>query len=200
VRDIGIRDKKRWGVRTSYALNAIMHWNEKRDRHVDASRQVYAIDGWWSWFGNLNAQWVALGGSGDPLVTPHWEGTMVGWRHTFEYAANAVFLDGHVTRLVPNLGGLRMPSSPDNPDRTVDTTKYFTWLPGERTTRFDFDPYRGEIEEFEGRSPYYLQNPEDPDGTHGHTPAGFPLEDLSVSYKTRFNLWREYGNEARERD
>ncbi len=186
VREMGVGEEPSWGVRTSYALNAIMSYNDPRDRYADAARQVYAIDGWWTWFANLNAQWVATGGSaGGPLDVPHWEGTMVGWRHTGEYMANALMCDGHVVRIVPNLGGLVLNYSMNNPDRTVDTTRYFTWLPGEWPTRFDWEEYRGDVLEFRGKFPAYVSNPPLESGYFSY-PPGFPLEDLSARYKT----WR----------
>jgi prepilin-type N-terminal cleavage/methylation domain-containing protein/prepilin-type processing-associated H-X9-DG protein len=198
VYTMGVGEKRKPGVRTSYALNAIMHWNEPEDKHPDAGRQVYAMDGWWSWMGNLNAQWVASGGAGNAEVFPHWEGTMSAWRHTEQYMANTLFVDGHVARLKPNLGRYVPNPTPTNPDRTVDTAKAFTWLPGEKTTRFDFDPYEGEIEEYRGLYPKYLANrPDKPNRpTLAHTPSGYPLEDLCVSYKTRFKLWTKLPNNA----
>lgn len=200
VRTMGIDDVIQRGVRTSYALNGQMHWNDPRDRHKDATRQVYAIDGWWTWFGGLNAQWLATGGAlGNPVDYPHWEGTMVGWRHTAEYVANTLFLDGHVARITPNLGGFVDGDPPQNPDRTVDTTRYFTWLPAEKTTRFDFSRYEGEIEEFYGRLPYWTGNPPDEEETHGHVAPRFPVEDLSCSYKTRFKTWDKLPNDPRFR-
>jgi prepilin-type N-terminal cleavage/methylation domain-containing protein len=180
VEEFGMYELPRRGVRTSYALNAFMHFNEKKDRYQDAARQVYAIDGWWSWFGDLNAQWVASGGDGSPLDVPHWEGTMVAWRHTGERSADALFMDGHAAPIVPNLAGYVDDPSEDNPDRTVDTMKYFTWLPGERTWRFDWDPYQGQIQEYHGRRPAYLSNGSNPYSL----PSDYPLEDLCASYKT----------------
>ena len=196
--DFGTGSEIKFGVRTSYALNGVMSWNDPRDRHRDTARQVYAIDGWWCWFGSLNAQWVATGGNGGPpWLYPNWEGTMVGWRHMAELAANTLFLDGHVQRIVPNLSGMVEDPTEDNPDRTVDTTRYFTWLPGEKTTRFDSSAYDGEIVEFRGRSPYYLSNPkDDPDNpTFDHTPAGYPIKKLSCSYKTRHAKWKRMPND-----
>jgi prepilin-type N-terminal cleavage/methylation domain-containing protein/prepilin-type processing-associated H-X9-DG protein len=188
VREMGVGAEHLWGVRTSYALNGIMHYNNPRDRYADAARQVYAIDGWWTWFGGLNAQWLASGGSiGRPIEQPNWQGTMVGWRHTGEFIANALLCDGHVARIVPNLGGLVLNPSINNPDRTVDTTKYFTWLPGEKTTRMVdplYDEYDGEIVELRGRKPAYRGNPVDENGYR--FPSGYPIEDLSANYKT----WR----------
>jgi prepilin-type N-terminal cleavage/methylation domain-containing protein/prepilin-type processing-associated H-X9-DG protein len=172
-------DTPHFGMRTSYALSVIMSSNNPRDRHPDASRQVYAIDGWWTWFACLNAQWLAGGAQGHPVDVPHWEGTMVGWRHTGEYIANALFCDGHVAPIIPNLGGF-VPGDPaNNPDRTVDTVKYFTWLPGERTTRGDRDAYAGQVTEFLGRMPAFLEN----QGPYGQ-PLNFPFEDLCTRYKT----------------
>ena len=201
VDEFGMQQPLKRGVRTSYAINALIHWNDKRDRHPDSARQIFAIDGWWCWFGSLNAQWVAIGGQGDPLNTPHWEGTMVGWRHTAERAAGAVFMDGHAEPIVPNLGGyVQYPDSYDNPDRTVDTMKYFTWLPGELTTRLDWDPYQGQIEEYRdlyGRRDYFphrLRNTGEFD-----QPAGMPFEDLCASYKTANLAWGRMPNDSRGR-
>ena len=191
VREIGVQESPSFGVRTSYALNGMMSHNAKRDRFADASRQILAMDGWWSWFGSLNAQWVASGGLGDPLATPHWEGTMVGWRHTKELIANAVFRDGHVEPIVPNLGGYVASPSADNPDRTVDTTRYFTWLPGELTTRADSDPYAGEVPEWQGKEPdYKLTNVDVKTSVTASAkvdfqPPNMPVEDLSAAYKTQ---------------
>ncbi len=180
VREMGIGDEIRKGVRTSFALNSIMHFNDKRDRHQDASRQVYAIDGWWCWFGCLNAQWLATGGAaGGPMQVPHSQGTMVAWRHTGDYAADALFVDGHVEPIIPNLGGYVPDDPPDNPDRTVDTMKYFTWLPGERTTRWPLERYRGLIEDYQDQLPHFLEN----GGEYG-MPPDYPLEDLNAAYKT----------------
>jgi prepilin-type N-terminal cleavage/methylation domain-containing protein len=201
VDEFGMQQPIKRGVRTSYAINALIHWNNKRDRYPDTARQIFAIDGWWTWFGSLNAQWVATGGVGDPLVTPTWEGTMVGWRHTFERAADTVFMDGHVTPIVPNLGGyVPWPDTYENPDRTVDTMKYFTWLPGELTTRYDFGGYEGQIQEYRdlygdsGDYPHYKQNA----GEYGQ-PAGMPFEDLCASYKTRYKTWGRMPNDTRGR-
>jgi len=212
VREMGVRDEIRYGVRTSFALNAQMHWNDPRDRYVDGARQVYAIDGWWTWFGCLNAQWLAMGETGDPVLTPQWQGTMVGWRHTVEYAANAVFLDGHVARIVPNFAGYvpLQEISPTNPDRTVDTTKYFTWLPAERSVRFDSDEYDGEIDEFRGRRPYWKSNTapnplDDRDHlTHGGTdyggaPPRFAIQEMCVNYKTYHWQWKKLPSDPRFR-
>jgi len=178
------------GVRTSYAINTIMGFNNPRDRYADASRQVYAIDGWWTFFGNLNAQWLATGGINEPVTWPTWQGTMVGWRHTREYIANALFCDGHVDRIVPNLGGFVDDDPQSDPDRTVDTTKYFTWLPGERTTRIDSDQYAGQAHDFLGWWPAWRDNP----GRYT-LPANFPFEDLCARYKTA--LIAESGGRSR---
>jgi prepilin-type N-terminal cleavage/methylation domain-containing protein len=216
VREIGVGDQIRYGVRTSFALNAQMHWNDPRDRYVDRTRQVYAIDGWWTWFGCLNAQWLAmpLSQNQGPVDYPHWQGTMVGWRHTREYVANALCLDGHVARIVPNLAGFVDGDPLNNPDRTVDTTKYFTWLPGEKTTRMDFEAYGGEVEEWRTadppRQPYWRRNTapnrlDDRDHlTHGGTnyggaPPSFPIQEMCVNYKTYHWEWKRLPSDPRFR-
>jgi prepilin-type processing-associated H-X9-DG protein len=185
VREMGVDDEPRRGVRTSFGLNGVMNYNNLRDRYPDASRQVYAMDGWWTWFGDLNAYWLASGGEGDPTYTPHYEGTMVAWRHTMEYTANALMCDGHVARIVPNLAGFVQGDPINNPDRTVDTTRHFTWLPGERTTRNLWDYYQGEIAEYQGQYPAFTENPVDETG-YFNFPHAYPLEDLCARYKT----WR----------
>jgi prepilin-type N-terminal cleavage/methylation domain-containing protein/prepilin-type processing-associated H-X9-DG protein len=200
--EFGMRNKILFGVRPSYALNGVMSWNDPRDQHADTGRQVYAIDGWWCWFGSLNAQWVATGGNGGPpYLYPNWEGTMVGWRHMADLAANTLFMDGHVAPIIPNLRGFVANPSPDNPDRTVDTVKYFTWLPGEKSTRFDYSDYDGEIVEYRGRSPYFMSNQphpwesDDPSPTMARAPVGYPIDDLGCSYKTRHGLWARMPND-----
>ena len=201
VEEFRMQQPLKRGVRTSFAINALIHWNNKRDRHPDASRQIFAIDGWWTWFGSLNAQWVATGGrAGDPLSTPHWQGTMIGWRHTGDRSADAVFMDGHAEPIVPNMGGyVEYPDSYEDPDRTVDTMKYFTWLPGELTTRYDGDPYRGQVEEYRnlygsGSFPHRWGN----GGDFGQ-PPGMPFEDLCASYKTANKAWGRMPNDVRGR-
>jgi len=182
--EAGLRMQQKHGVRTSYALNAQMNYNHKQDRHVDSARQIFAMDGWWSWFGGLNAQWLASGGQGNPVDVPHWEGTMVGWRHTFDHSSNALFNDGHVERIAPNLGGYHYPDVPTTPDETVDTVKAFTWMPGERTTRFDYDSYNGQIEDLRGQQPEFAKR-------NYALPTDFPKEDLDVNTKTTLENWRK---------
>jgi hypothetical protein len=107
-----------------------------------------------------------------------------------------------VARIVPNLAGFVDGDPVGDPDRTVDTTKYFTWLPGERTTRLLWDPYRGEVREFRGRSPEFTGNPSD---NGFNFPAGYPLADLSARYKTwQFEVtgkkfWHRLPNNTRYR-
>jgi prepilin-type processing-associated H-X9-DG protein len=202
VDHFGVNEPPKYGVRTSYALNAIMSWNFSQDKFDDASRQVYAMDGWWSWFANLNAAWALYEQvTGEPppdvVAYPHWEGSMHGWRHGIDRRANVLYLDGHVASLTPNV--------PDDPNGlltdTVDTTESFTWLPGERGIRYDFDSYQGEIEEYQGRQPYFLDPNE---GTYKEilsgtkVPIDYP-EELNCSWRTYYNAWRKLPNEDRDR-
>ena len=89
-------------------------------------------------------------------------------------------MDGHAEPIVPNLKGFVANPTEDNPDRTVDTMRYFTWLPGERTSRYDGDAYAGQIKDFHGRRPARLANERLPYGL----PQGYPFEDLCASHKT----------------
>lgn len=214
VREFGVRGQTFRGVRTSYALNIIMHYNHKVDRYPDASRQIYAMDGWWTWFGSLNASWVASGGQGDPLSKPNWSGTMIAWRHMRQQIANTLFCDGHVAGITPNLKGYVESPTADNPDRTVDTTKYFTWLPGEQSTRSADASYEGEILDYQERVPEnarrssdgsYVYYSNDEDNPNYGQPFAFPKAELSANFKTykygktKHKYWRRMPNDSRGR-
>ena len=144
VRTMGIEDQQRNGTRTSYALNLQMHFNFPEDRWKDAARQVYAIDGWWCWFGSLNAAWLmaprVMSSVPAPHTFPNAYGTMVGWRHGRDFKAETLYRDGHVAALTP-----RVPHDlADLFYHTVDTAKSFTWLPGETSTRNPYNRYYGQ--------------------------------------------------------
>jgi prepilin-type processing-associated H-X9-DG protein len=201
VERIGVNDPWKWGTRTSYALNSHMSHNFLQDRFDDPSRQVYAMDGWWSWIGNLNAAWALYEHvTGEPpphpLDWPNWQGTMHGWRHGADLSANVLYLDGHVAPLTPIV--------PDDPNGlltdTVDTMEVFTWLPGERNLRFDSDSYQGEIEEYQGRRPYWM-NPEE--GTYKYVggwrmPIDYP-EELNCVWRTVNDAWIILPNDPDDR-
>ena len=202
VDHFGVNEPIKFGVRTSYALNAIMSWNFAQDKFEDASRQVYAMDGWWSWHANLNAAWALYEQvTGDPppnpVHWPHWEGTMHGWRHGIDLSANILYLDGHVALLTPNV--------PDDYEGlltdTVDTMQSFTWLPGERNIRFDFDEYQGEVEEYQGLRPYFV-DPEE--GTYKiildsvEVPIDYP-EELNCAWRTVNEAWLRLPNDPLDR-
>ncbi|MBU0640556.1 MAG: hypothetical protein KKB50_16975 [Planctomycetes bacterium] len=183
------------GVRTSYAINVHMHHNFKEDRFLDASRQVYAIDGWWCWFGSLNAAWlffehVTGNPPPDPVSFPNEHGTMVGWRHGADYAANALYRDGHVRAIVP-----QVPSDPyELLYETVDTMQSFTWLPGERPIRRIDDEYRGEVPAYQGMHPYWT-NPLDWKSVAGQDmPPDYP-EALSCAWRTVTQSWVRFPND-----
>jgi prepilin-type N-terminal cleavage/methylation domain-containing protein/prepilin-type processing-associated H-X9-DG protein len=206
------------GPRTSYALNHVMHYNYKGDRWTeDTSKQVYAIDGWWCWFGSLNAAWLwkvtEYGGGVYPssFSYPDTYGTMVGWRHgrAAEFQANCLFMDGHVSLLTarpkPTLEQLR--GRP--PEGAFDTTKAFTWLPGERPARPRDAEYDGQIEEFRGRLPFralvdegrvahkWIGSP----GSYNNNvhPRDYP-DELSALYRTQRNIWRKLPSNPNSRN
>jgi prepilin-type processing-associated H-X9-DG protein len=197
----GVNEPVKRGVRTSYALNAIMSYNFSQDKFEDASRQVYAMDGWWTWHANLNAAWALFEQvTGDPppspLLWPHWEGTLHGWRHGSDLSANILYLDGHVALLTPNV--------PEDPNdlltETIDTMESFTWLPGERDIRFDFDTYEGEVAEYQGLRPYFT-NPDE--GTYKYVdgllmPIDYP-EELNCAWRTVNQAWLRLPNDPRDR-
>ncbi len=143
VREFMHGENLRPGIRTSYAINAQMHFNFREERYKDPSRQVFAADGWWTWFGSLNAAWLMFPTvfKGNP---PKWDwpnaaGVAVGWRHGSERSTMLLLCDGHVANLVPNRTGLSNIASLAY--GTVDTIRYFTWLPGEHPSRWHYDTY-----------------------------------------------------------
>jgi prepilin-type N-terminal cleavage/methylation domain-containing protein len=185
----GRHEEKRFGVRTSYALNAIMHYNRLEDRFPDTARQINAVDGWWTWHGNINAIWVmqpkVQSMVGDPYETTNWTASMSAWRHGRHFAANILFRDAHVAAVTP-----RVPkSTAELLKSTVDTAKMFTWLPGEKCDRVYFDPYEGEVQAYRGRMPA-VNNPGWQDCSGQFFPWDYPRE-LNGSYRTEHRLWRQ---------
>lgn len=210
VRTQGVGENGRPGVRTSYAISPIMHFNFKEDRYKDAARQVAALDGWWCWFGSLNAFWLMQpriqGSAGDPLVSPAGQhGTMVGWRHGNNLKAQTLFRDGHAAPLAP-----RIPKTQQELYfQTVDTVSAYTYLPGESAIRgykdvyFSPSPWAAPEWKTDPRSPFpgKLRAPEFKyaefrnsakrigSGDNFH-PFDFP-ERLSAYYRTDRKIWRK---------
>lgn len=195
---IGSHEPPKYGVRTSYGLSSQMHYNQPRDRFPDPARQVYAIDAWWTWFGNLSAYWLAhqrvYGWAPDVLHSPTAQGSMVAWRHGRRYGASGLMLDGHVQFIAPRLN-----VTPETISQTLDTSRYFTWLPGESTNRNDFDAYDGDVSEWAGRVPYWKSvqpaGHEQPgrgkrmnNGTI--VPYDFPEIELFAAEKTLRQAWK----------
>lgn len=138
----GTNETPHRGVRSSFALNVLMHGNFPQDRHKDTARQVYAADGWWTWFGSINAAWALqsmIGYNRGPNELPNNGGTGIGWRHGRERGAQFLMCDGHVANVVPITTGISSLLTLCN--ETVNTTRYFSWLPGECASRFKYDPY-----------------------------------------------------------
>jgi len=193
VDEFMVGQTKRYGVRTSYSLNALMHFNWPQDRWKDPTRQVFAMDGWWTWHGNLDATWLfwhkLYGYTPDIFWKPNWQLAMPGWRHR-GYAADILFCDLHVESFKP-----RPPNSLlDLRDRTVDTARAFTFLPGEKPDRMCDDVYRGEVAEWRGRvKPYFVEQ--------GYAaPASFPPE-LDPNYRSdpKNLLWRKLPAKPQDR-
>jgi prepilin-type N-terminal cleavage/methylation domain-containing protein/prepilin-type processing-associated H-X9-DG protein len=203
VDKFGVGQQKKGGVRTSFAMNAIMSWNHPKDRFdEDSARQFYAMDGWWNWTGNFNAAWLmrarVFGQVLDPLAWPHWEGTMCGWRHgdqNARFGANVLYMDSHVATVWPQ----RPYNTEDLMKRTTNTAKTFTWLPGEHPLRYDWKAYddqqfKGEIEGYFGRVPAN----EDARGrgdckvlTGGDQMPQDYAEELSCNWRTATHAWKK---------
>lgn len=185
VDEFGVGQQVRPGVRTSYAQNIVATgWNHPQDKYEkDLTRQLQAMDGWWTWFGNIQAMWlmqrVLRGWSGDPVGTPTWQGAMHGWRHGKRFAAVALFMDGHADVIVP----VRPKNITEWRTKTVDTVRAFTWLPGESSDRLDVNPYGpgGEIVEWHGRVPQC---------SSFQFPSGLPNE-LNCVWRTDNRAWKK---------
>jgi prepilin-type N-terminal cleavage/methylation domain-containing protein len=213
----GAGDPIKPGVRTSYAINAQMHFNFPQDRFNDAARQVYAADGWWTWFGSLNAAWLAaptiIHGTPSSYTFPTSSGTMVGWRHGRERSADLLFRDGHVMNLAPNLSDIHNMSEVFW--KTVDTIRYFTWLPGESPSRaYDAaygigppaggNPIRIRDYDNEGNTPRKPAGIKARDSGYGGKqlgsydnvhPYGYP-DELNCVWRTRNKAWMNLPNEG----
>lgn len=210
VDKIGVGEPLKPGVRTSYTLNALMHWNWPQDRWKDASRQVFAMDGWWTWNGNMSAHWIMaprMFGVSPP--TPwrylNWEGSMVGFRHGRRHAAQTLFVDQHVEPLVP-----KVPKSAEEfKHDLVDTTRVFTWMPGECSWRFDFDSYGSPATKYQMN----LNTPEWPEwarkvpafvGQKGkdvfgqNVPFSFP-DNLNANWRTAHRAWKKFPSDPNQR-
>lgn len=221
VENQGVGEQWKYGVRTSYAQNGNLHYNFPRDFHKDGSRQVYAIDGWWTWFGSLNAAWVfaprIIGSAPDSIGWPRAGASMVGWRHGRSLSANSLFVDGHVSTITP-----RPPQSQqDLLERTVDTSQYFTLLPGESPVRSlnaffgqdanERETYAGNAEIAGGDNqfrvfPHWLRARTANAGkfvagagTEHFVPYAYP-NDLNPAWKTINRAWRKLPNAQIDRD
>ena len=211
----GTNETPKRGVRSSFALNVLMHGNFAQDRYKDTARQVYAADGWWTWFGSINAAWLlqsALNLSASPTSLPNDGGTSIGWRHGQERSAQLLLCDGHVANLVPRRTGISNLLSLCN--ETVDTARYFTWLPGECSSRFKYDPYvTGATIPPSHPMPANVQDPAAKPawvkarsgaggkqlGTNDNwMPFGYPNE-LNATWRTKNKAWEQLPNEQRDR-
>ncbi|MCK4340331.1 MAG: prepilin-type N-terminal cleavage/methylation domain-containing protein [Phycisphaerae bacterium] len=209
------------GLRSSYAMNVHMHFNFYEDRTHDTARQVFAADGWWTWFGSLNAMWLmtpkVLGTAPSPNGWPDaWHGTSVGWRHGRDRVASLLFRDGHVMPLKPR--SYPYSTADDLKYQTVDTTRYYTWLPGESPTRrYDNEygegsncPYR--IEEYVGADPpikpawveakdtgcgaKFIRDDTDDNNFH---PYAYP-DELNAVWRTRHGAWSKLPSNPNHRN
>ena len=215
VQRMGVGEQPRRGVRTSYALNGHLHFNYPQDRHEDAARQVRVIDGYWTWFGSLNAAYALAPKVGmvppSPRVFPSgFASSHVAWRHGADLGAQTLYVDGHVSLLKP-----RIPKSiEDLLYRTVDTSRSFTWMPGENPSR-RYQASYGEDSSYEGAIPDFVSsdNPLFPEwrraemenlarkflgGANNFHPFGFP-EELSATWRTDNDAWRELPNDPEGR-
>ncbi len=214
VETIGAGQAPQFGVRTSYALNAVLHMNFRGDLHPDAARQVLAISGWWNWFSSLNAAFLT-NPQGRPWNWPDNQASMIAWRHGQRRSAAALFRDGHAEAL--NFD--RPDSIEESLTSTVDTVRAFAWLPGESTVRRVNQPYEGQsavfnppwaVLDYFGRVPEWVEKfnsgsgktlgGEVPieNGPNFH-PYNYP-DELSASWRTANRAWSKLPNNEVDRN
>lgn len=202
VNDMGVGEQPKWGVRTSYAASAITCYSFPGDRYKDPARQVYAMDGYWSWFWNLNAYWFYsskfAAANGDHMSSLDWGDPWVGWRHGNRHSAMTLFFDSHVAPITP-----KVPKRPFDLRRAVDTTEYFTWLPGESNMRRLGAAYQGEVWDWvlEQRKPAHETEPGStgPDPGDNKHPHDYPFVKLDPEMRTIKGAWRKFPSNWRER-
>jgi len=190
IMKFGVDEQPVPGVRTSFAINMVYQYGYPKDRWRDSARQVAAMDGWWTWHGNMSAYWLLaqrFGGSSD-YWTPNWESNMSGYRHGSGYSAEILFRDQHVEGMKP-----RTPKSlRDWRDHgTFDTTKAFTWRPGELSYRLDNSAYRGEVTEWRGEYPELV----DPTTHTWRTTVDKP-ETIDLNVRSTNKQWTKLPNPA----
>ena len=211
---MGLNAEGEPGVRSSYAINLILHMNFRKDQFSDETRQILCTDGWWSWFNSVNAAFVTYGGgaTGDALTFPNSHGTMIAWRHGRQRRSQVLYRDGHVANMEPR----SISTIQEARSESVDTSRYFAWLPGECTTRTVNDFYQGTysgvtaspwtIDEYRNRLPAWVKA-----FTHGRgkllgadvavdgPPNYHPYnmdEQLSAVWRTDNNAWRKLPNDS----
>lgn len=197
VDNMGVGEALKFGCRTSFAMNSLMHYNWPGDRFSDPARQIYCADGWWTWFGSTSAYWW-LTGDGNGITSPTWE-SAVAWRHTTNgIAGNFLMLDGHVKKAIPNPQGIVPPSSTQF-DQTVNTVSMFTFLPGEDAKRYDWDAYKGLVTDYTGRVPQWVTGQGQKLINNSVVPWDYPGDLLAPSQKTDKSLWRKFPNDWHKR-
>lgn len=208
VNEFNHDEQLRPGIRTSFAMNGILHFNFREDLNPDAARQIAITDGWWTWFGSVNAAWLMspkIWGSSPDVLWPNGGGTCIAWRHGRNASSDFLFRDGHVETVVPKSSGLS--SASDLYFNTVDTSRYFTWLPGESGIRDLADEYKSrcpyQIPEFKDRIPYWKKAYDADSGKQlgyldNFHPYGYP-DELSATWRTKNNAWTQLPNAQADR-
>lgn len=195
VENFGAGETPRPGRRTSYVMSCLMSYNWKEDHYKDAARQMLAADGWWNWTHNMSPRWLVksvLGYRGASMADPTFGSNGVGFRHTNRYRCQVVYRDQHVESIVPKWPKtreeIRWPA-------WVDTSKTFTWLPGETDSRFDYSPYDGEVDEWQNRTPAGAAgyNPAMPDELFLEYRSGGTAPSGETCYKSG-GIWKKLPN------
>jgi prepilin-type N-terminal cleavage/methylation domain-containing protein len=187
----------KYGVRTSYAENTVIANGWKEDRYRDAARQVLVAEGWWVWCGSMGADLLMAARLNNNNATPDYRtycSNKVGYRHGRDNKAQILFMDQHVAMIKP-----RMPKNIvmwiRKAEYAVDTTKAFTWLPGEYESRCDYEQYTGLVQEWNApanspaaRFPAFTKG-----GTTYDRPPGYPL-DFYPGTLSNARSWKKLPN------
>jgi prepilin-type processing-associated H-X9-DG protein len=172
----GAGEAFRAGLRSSYTLNAMFHFNYREDRFRDPARQFVLADGWWTWASSVNAAWlyrtrVIPGAAPQPWAFPPGNGsTSIGWRHGRDLRAQVLYADGHAAPVAP-----RVPLTRDDLNwETVDSNQTFSWLPGELSIRAVDQSYGAGIPPYPRRATGYDFDPASPLGPPGSSADARP--------------------------
>jgi prepilin-type processing-associated H-X9-DG protein len=202
---LGVGEIPKYGASSSYGINVVIGWNWPKDRapnsRVSTSSQVLVSEAEWNWFGNLNAYMFFAPTVGVPVTDPttlpggYWQ-PYPAWRHGRAFLADMVFMDGHAEPIKPR----RPKNARELLDKTVDTAKVYTWLPGEKNIRLGEEAYNawpGAVRSWINRRPFCSNFTFEPRYANQLTDSA--TRGLAPDVRTANFLWKRLSNNVQDR-